>query len=284
MVADVAGPAAPDLRCAAVTPSLEIEWHGPTAGPGPDSAQTPAGAPGAGRAGAGVTGAVATTPAPPAAEPLTAHGPHPVVSPMVGTFYRAPEPGAAPFVAVGDLVGPGQVVGIVEAMKLMNEITAGQAGRVVEVLVGDGQPVEYDQPLIALAPAVTNGDGVPMFEKVLIANRGEIALRVAARLPGTGHPHRRRPLHRRPRLGGRSGWPTRPSRSGRRPAGSSYLNAAAIVEAARQTGAQAVHPGYGFLSEDADFAEICADNGLTFIGPGAEVDGGARRQVRGAGR
>ncbi|MGW0505604.1 acetyl-CoA carboxylase biotin carboxyl carrier protein [Micromonospora sp. NPDC003241] len=76
-----------------------------------------------------------------------------VRSPMVGTFYRAPEPGAAPFVTVGDLVRPGQVVGIVEAMKLMNEITADRAGRVTEVLVADGQPVEYDQPLVALDPA-----------------------------------------------------------------------------------------------------------------------------------
>ena len=72
---------------------------------------------------------------------------------MVGTFYRAPEPGAAPFVTVGDLVRPGQVVGIVEAMKLMNEVTAERAGRVTEVLVDDGRPVEYDQPLVALDPA-----------------------------------------------------------------------------------------------------------------------------------
>ena len=80
-----------------------------------------------------------------------------VRAPVVGTFYRAPEPGAPPFVAVGDLIRPGQVVGIVEAMKLMNEVTADQAGRVVEVLVDDGQPVEYDQPLIALEPAGQRG-------------------------------------------------------------------------------------------------------------------------------
>ncbi|MCQ4079611.1 acetyl-CoA carboxylase biotin carboxyl carrier protein [Streptomyces sp. RB6PN25] len=75
-----------------------------------------------------------------------------ITAPMVGTFYHAPEPGAAPFVRVGDLVEKGQHIGIVEAMKLMNPIQAEQAGRVVDVLVGNGQAVEYDQPLIALEP------------------------------------------------------------------------------------------------------------------------------------
>src|SRR5690242_6213234 len=76
-----------------------------------------------------------------------------VTSPMVGTFYRAPEPGADPYVSVGDEVEPGQVVGIVEAMKLMNPIAAEVPGTVVEVLVGNAQPVEFGQPLLALAPA-----------------------------------------------------------------------------------------------------------------------------------
>ncbi|MBM0235164.1 biotin/lipoyl-binding protein, partial [Micromonospora sp. STR1_7] len=76
-----------------------------------------------------------------------------VRAPIVGTFYRSPEPGAAPFVAVGDLVRPGQPIAIVEAMKLMNEVTADRAGRVTAILVEDGQPVEYDQPLVELGPA-----------------------------------------------------------------------------------------------------------------------------------
>ncbi|MCP2341075.1 acetyl-CoA carboxylase biotin carboxyl carrier protein [Actinomadura rupiterrae] len=76
-----------------------------------------------------------------------------VTAPAVGVFYRAPEPGAAPFVAVGDDVEPGQQVGILEAMKLMNPIEAEQAGRVVAVLVEDQAAVEYGQPLIRLAPA-----------------------------------------------------------------------------------------------------------------------------------
>jgi acetyl-CoA carboxylase biotin carboxyl carrier protein len=75
-----------------------------------------------------------------------------VTAPTVGTFYRAPEPGAPPFVDVGDTVHVGQQVGIVEAMKLMNPIEADRAGRVVAVPVGDAEPVEYGQPLILLAP------------------------------------------------------------------------------------------------------------------------------------
>lgn len=76
-----------------------------------------------------------------------------IVSPIVGTFYRAPEPGAEPFVQVGDLVEAGQVIGIVEAMKLMNQVTADTAGRVTEVLVSDGEPVQFGQALIRLAVA-----------------------------------------------------------------------------------------------------------------------------------
>ncbi len=75
-----------------------------------------------------------------------------VRAPLVGTFYRAPEPGARPFVEVGDIVQVGQQVAIVEAMKLMNPIVADRAGRVSEVLVDDGQPVEFDQMLILLTP------------------------------------------------------------------------------------------------------------------------------------
>jgi acetyl-CoA carboxylase biotin carboxyl carrier protein len=75
-----------------------------------------------------------------------------VRSPLVGTFYAAPSPGADPFVRVGDEVEPGQTVGIVEAMKLMNPILADEAGVVAEVLVGDAESVEYDQVLMRLQP------------------------------------------------------------------------------------------------------------------------------------
>ena len=72
----------------------------------------------------------------------------PITSPMVGTFYKAPSPDASPFVTVGDMVATGQVVCIIEAMKMMNEIEAEVSGRVVEICVADGQSVEYGQVLM----------------------------------------------------------------------------------------------------------------------------------------
>jgi len=73
-----------------------------------------------------------------------------VPSPMVGTVYLAPEPGARAFVNVGDNVRPGQTVLIVEAMKHMNEVTALHAGTVTAILVEDGQPVEFGEPLMII--------------------------------------------------------------------------------------------------------------------------------------
>jgi len=73
-----------------------------------------------------------------------------VHSPMVGTAFRSPEPGARPFVEVGDRVREGQTVLIVEAMKTMNQIPAPHAGTIVSILVEDGQPVEYDEPLLII--------------------------------------------------------------------------------------------------------------------------------------
>ncbi|WP_341525174.1 acetyl-CoA carboxylase biotin carboxyl carrier protein [Nostoc sp. UHCC 0302] len=75
-----------------------------------------------------------------------------VPSPMVGTFYRAPAPGEAPFVEVGDRVRKGQTVCIIEAMKLMNEIEAEISGQVMEILLQNGDPVEYGQPLMRINP------------------------------------------------------------------------------------------------------------------------------------
>lgn len=90
-------------------------------------------------------GPAATAEAPPA-EPEG----HVVKSPMVGMFFRATTPGAKPFVEVGDTVAAGDPLCIIEAMKLMNEIESDQAGVVKEILVENGQPVEFGQPLIRL--------------------------------------------------------------------------------------------------------------------------------------
>ena len=87
------------------------------------------------------------------ATPVLADNQKLVTSPMVGTFYRAASPGAEPFVEEGDHVRKAQALCIIEAMKMMNEIEADMAGRVVRILCDNGQPVEYGQPLIILQGA-----------------------------------------------------------------------------------------------------------------------------------
>lgn len=77
---------------------------------------------------------------------------HLVKSPIVGTFYEAPGPGAPPFVKSGDNVQAGQVLCIIEAMKLMNEIESDMSGEIVKVLAANGKPVEYGQPLFSIRP------------------------------------------------------------------------------------------------------------------------------------
>jgi acetyl-CoA carboxylase biotin carboxyl carrier protein len=76
----------------------------------------------------------------------------PVLAPLVGTFYRAAQPGSKAFADVGDVVDIGQTVCIVEAMKLMNEVAAGEGGRVAEIVVENGEPVEFEQVLMYLEP------------------------------------------------------------------------------------------------------------------------------------
>ena len=87
--------------------------------------------------------------APQAAAPIEPKG-HALKSPMVGTFYRAPSPGAPSFVEVGQTVSKGQTLCIIEAMKLLNEIESDVAGSVKAILVENGQPVEYGQPLFLI--------------------------------------------------------------------------------------------------------------------------------------
>jgi len=83
---------------------------------------------------------------------IDAEGLHKIVSPMVGTFYAAPAPDEPPYVKVGDKINPDTIVCIVEAMKLFNEIEAEVKGEIVEVLVNNGQLVEYGQPLFLVKP------------------------------------------------------------------------------------------------------------------------------------
>lgn len=78
---------------------------------------------------------------------------HVIAAPMIGAYYQAASPNDPPFVSIGDVVEPGQTVGIIEAMKIMNEIPADIGGVVAEIFVRNGQPVEYGQPLMRLEPA-----------------------------------------------------------------------------------------------------------------------------------
>jgi len=102
-----------------------------------------------GAAAAGAPGAGAAATAPPAPPPSNLVE---IKSPMVGTFYASPEPGAAPYVKVGSRVSQGQVVCIIEAMKIMNEIEAEVSGMIREVLVDNAHPVEFGQPLFRVDP------------------------------------------------------------------------------------------------------------------------------------
>ncbi|SRR5690554_4594767 len=106
-----------------------------------------------------VTYAAQPAPAPQVAAPVAEAAPaepavpagHAVKSPMVGTFYRAPSPTSDPFVEVGQTVKAGDVICIVEAMKMMNQIEADKSGTISQILVENGQPVEFDEPLVIIS-------------------------------------------------------------------------------------------------------------------------------------
>ena len=106
--------------------------------------------------GGGHVAVAAAQPAVPEATPATAatRPPEPeghlIRSPMVGTFYRAPSPGAKPFVVEGQSVSSGETLCIIEAMKILNQIECDTSGKVVQILVENGQPVEYNQPLFVI--------------------------------------------------------------------------------------------------------------------------------------
>ena len=119
------------------------EMHRPMAGSIPEPRQTSSAA----------SPAVSSFPAVPAPlESAPAEDLHVVKSPIVGTFYEAPSPGAPPFVKVGDTVEVGQVLCIVEAMKLLNEIESDVAGEIVKKMGSNGQPIEYGQELFSIRP------------------------------------------------------------------------------------------------------------------------------------
>ena len=126
-------------------------WHGTRIRLTRSRAPSPV-APAASMPVAPIASTAPTEPAAPAPAEKTDDGLHEVLSPMVGTFYRAASPEADPFVREGDRIESGQTLCIIEAMKIMNEIPADVQGEVVEILVGDAQPVEYNQALFKIRP------------------------------------------------------------------------------------------------------------------------------------
>ena len=145
---------------------FEIEHEGLRVKIRKDSSGTPVlafpAAPGAAQPAAAAASSSALGPAAGGLSPAIGDGPSSteseielavVKSPIVGTFYRAPEPGSASFVEIGSTVRKGQVLCIIEAMKLMNEIESEVAGKVAEILVENAQPVEFGQPLYRIEPA-----------------------------------------------------------------------------------------------------------------------------------
>jgi len=111
----------------------------------PAVAQLPAAAPVAAAA-AGASGAVAAAAEAPKPKPNE----HVITAPMVGTFYASPSPGAKAFVEIGDEIKVGQVLCIIEAMKMMNQIEADKAGRITSIMASNGDPVEFGQPLFVV--------------------------------------------------------------------------------------------------------------------------------------
>ena len=193
-------------------------------------------------------------------------GGDPVLAPSPGIFWRSPAPGQPPFVEVGARVEPDTVVCIVELMKLMNRVSAGCAGVVTAIPVGNGAPVEKGEPIVYVQP----DPAAVSLRRVLVANRGEIAVRIVRACFDEGIESVAAVSDAdRDSLAARRADAV--VRIGPAAASASYLDVGAIVGAAIATGCDAVHPGYGFLSERPELAAECARVGLTFVGPPAEV-------------
>ena len=188
---------------------------------------------------------------------------HVITAPMVGTFYGSPSPGAKAFVEIGDEIKLGQVLCIIEAMKMMNQIEADKAGRITSIMAQQRRPGR-------VRPAAVRRRITRMLEKVVIANRGEIALRIlrACRELGikTVAVHSTADYSLKHVLLADESVCIGPPSSAQ-----SYLNMPAIITAAEVTDSVAIHPGYGFLSENADFAERVEKSGFVFVGPKAET-------------
>ena len=170
----------------------------------------------------------------------------PVKSPIVGVFYSASSPESDPYVTVGKTVKKGDIVCIIEAMKVMNEIKAPCDGTVTSILVENEALVEYDQALMVIEEK---------FKKILIANRGEIAVRIIRCCKEMGieavavySSADATSLHVQLADEAYCIGPAKSSES--------YLNMENILSVAALSGCDAIHPGFGYLSENSTFARL----------------------------
>ena len=194
-----------------------------------------------------------------------------IKSPIVGTFYRAPDPDAKPFADVGQMVKAGQVLCIIEAMKLMNEINAECDGEVVKVYVENGRAVHYGERLFR-----RSGAGLTVASRK--DHVQEDSYRQSRRDRAAHHPRVPRARIKTVAVYSEADENSLHVRFadedvciGPPRSADSYLNVPAIISAAEITGADAIHPGYGFLSESAYLAEVCEACHIRFIGPDPSV-------------
>ena len=206
-----------------------------------------------------------------------------IEAPMVGTFYRASQPGAPPFVEEGDVVAAGQTLCILEAMKLMNEVKSEVEGVVRAIHVAERTAGRVRaaavRPRARDEPAARR---LLMFNRVLIANRGEVAVRVIRTLHELGieavavySTADEGALHAR--LADRAVCVGPP------PPTESYLKIPSIIAAATTTRCDAVHPGWGFLAENPAFARRATTTSSSSSGPAPRPwRGWATRSMRSA--
>ena len=195
--------------------------------------------------------AAAAVAAPPAATPAgEIDAKHPGLDHLPHGRRRLPGAGAGrdPFITLGGRVEQGQTLLLIEAMKTFNQIRSPRAGTVTRILIESGTPVEYGEPLVVDRSSARSHVAASREGPYRQPRRDRAA--DPSRLPGDGHPHGRGAFDRRCARRCMCAWPTRASASARPPARDSYLNMAAIISAAGITGADAIHPGYGFLQRE----------------------------------
>ena len=199
-------------------------------------------------------------------------------APNLGTFYRAPKPGAPPYVSVGQRVEPTTELCLIEVMKLFTSVAAGVTG-IGAAGAGGGRANWSNSTRRCFSSNPTPESPAMPLRRVLVANRGEIALRIvrAARSLGIETVLAASAADR-DSLAAREA--DRVVTLGPAPARCSYLDPRLVVHAAKATGCDALHPGYGFLSERAALARLCEEHGITFVGPTRRHDRGGRRQAR----